>query len=312
MDTKLVYKNILVTGGNGFIGTNLILRLIKNHNIICLDNCSSSTRKNLFDSYNNFTFIEADIINFDFDKLPKVDFIFHLACPASPVQYQKDPIKILDTNYIGTKNVLEFALKHNVKVLFTSTSEIYGDPLVSPQVEEYLGNVSTIGPRACYDEGKRVSETLCYEYNKKYNLDITITRLFNTYGPYMEPGDGRVVSSFIKAFMDNKDIEIHGGTQTRSFCYIDDTVNALVGLMGLDNFNIFNVGNPHEITINQLIEVIQSNFKNTPNKQILLNRQNDPMKRKPDITKIKNTINWKPLVNINDGVIKAIEYFKGL
>jgi len=295
--------NILVTGGNGFIGTNLILELIKNHNILCVDNCSSSSKKNIFND--NFKFIEADIVDFDFD-IPRVDYIFHLACPASPVQYQKDPLKTLDTNYIGTKNVLEFAKKCNAKVLFTSTSEVYGDPLISPQGETYLGNVSTIGERACYDEGKRVAETLCYEYHKKYNLDIVIARLFNTYGPYMESYDGRVISSFINAFQNDSTLEVHGGTQTRSFCYVSDTVDALVRLMNIKGFEIFNVGNSEEITIDVLLETIKSFFNNEPNIKYVKNRPFDPMSRKPDIQKITKFTGFEPKVRLIDGLKKLL------
>jgi len=311
-------KNILVTGGNGFIGTNLVQKLLKDENnfIIILDNLSSSTKKDIFKKYVNLIFIKGNINKKSWWKnvvsfLPENEIIheiYHLACPASPLSYMKHPLKTLDTNYVGTSNVLKFALKYNSKVLFTSTSEIYGNPILTPQCETYFGNSNTIGPRSCYDEGKRIAETLCYEYHK-LGSKVVVARIFNTYGPYMEPNDGRVISTFITKTLSKEPIEIHGGEQTRSFCYIDDTVNALVGLMENipETFEVLNVGNPHEITLNELAEYIKNELPELT-KTYIDYREDDPMQRKPDISKIQKYISWNPNIKLEDGIKLTIKY----
>lgn len=301
-------SRILITGGNGFIGSNLALKLEGNE-IVILDNLSSSK----LNKNNKTEFIKGDVLDFDFHKLGKFDEIYHLACPASPVQYMKNPINTINVNVIGTQRVLEYALKCNAKMIFTSTSEVYGNPEVSPQPENYLGNVNTVGPRACYDEGKRVAETLCYEY-KKLGLDIRVTRLFNTYGPYMQPDDGRIISNWVSKLLKNESIEIHGGNQTRSFCYVDDTVDALIKVMALPkskDLTLLNVGNPIEISLFELLEVVKTFFKDIEY-NLTDYREDDPMKRKPDITKLQGLTNFNPNTNLINGIKKTIEYFKGL
>lgn len=301
-------SRILITGGNGFIGSNLALKLEGNE-IVILDNLSSSK----LNKNNKTEFINGDVLDFDFHKLGKFDEIYHLACPASPVQYMKNPINTINVNITGTQRVLEYALKCNTKMVFTSTSEVYGNPEISPQPESYLGNVNTVGPRACYDGGKRVAETLCYEY-QKLGLDIRVTRLFNTYGPYMQPDDGRIISNWISKLLKNESIEIHGGNQTRSFCYVDDTVDALIKVMALPkskDLTLLNVGNPSELSLFELLEVFKTFF--TDIKYNLTDyREDDPMKRKPDITKLQKSTNFNPNTNLLDGLKKTIEYFKDL
>jgi UDP-glucuronate decarboxylase len=306
---------ILITGGTGFIGNHLCRKLLLEGNeIFCLDNNFTGSINNVEDCITNinFQFIEHDIINPITINI-KIDQIYHLACPASPKAYQFDPIKTLKTNFIGTLNVLEFAKKNNSKILFTSTSEVYGDPTINPQIEEYWGNVNPIGIRSCYDEGKRVAETLMIEYKKKYNLDIKIARLFNTYGPKMNKDDGRVVSNFINQMLENKDITIYGdGSQTRSFCYIDDTLNGIYNLMNSNITGPINIGNPHEISIkllsNVLLDLIKTNSKITFTDLPL----DDPHVRKPDISKAIQLLNWRPEVKLEEGLKKTIIYFKNI
>ena len=311
---------ILVTGGTGFIGNHLCRQLLKDgHYVICLDNNFTGNMNNIKDMIGNinFEFIRHDI------TIPiyiEVEMIYHLACPASPKAYQYNSIKTLKTNFLGTMNVLGIARRTKSRILLTSTSEIYGDPLVHPQVEEYWGNVNPIGIRSCYDEGKRVAETLMMEYNRNNNVDIRIARIFNTYGPNMDKNDGRVISNFINQCLENKDVTIYGeGLQTRSFCYIDDMVNGLIKLMNYDRvsditFNIMkpiNLGNPNEITIKQLIEKI---FFMIDTKSKIIYKElpsDDPIKRKPDITKAKNILNWEPSIMLEEGLKKTIQYFKG-
>jgi UDP-glucuronate decarboxylase len=313
---------ILVTGGTGFIGSHLCYYLITSgRKVICLDNNSTGNIKNIFSiaSHENFTYIEKDITEpfsiKDIIDLKNVYEIYHLACPASPKAYQEDPIKTLQTNFIGTMNVLDLAKQINAAVLLTSTSEIYGDPTISPQVETYWGNVNTIGPRSCYDEGKRVAETLMVEYNRKYNIPIQIARIFNTYGPQMNKDDGRVVSNFINQCLNNKDITIYGnGSQTRSFCYVKDTVKGLVALMDCDKYiEPVNIGNPNEITILKLAKIIKSMIHTSKSK--IINEDlpvDDPKQRKPDINKAKKYLSWQPKVKLLDGLNLTIEYFKSL
>ena len=306
---------ILITGGAGFIGTNLCRYLLNNNNYVyCLDNLECSSYDNIEDLIDlpNFKFIKHDIINSMLDiNVDDIDQIYHLACPASPKNYQIDPLKTIKTCTIGTINVLDFALKIGARVLFTSTSEIYGDPEITPQTEEYRGNVNTLGIRSCYDEGKRISETIMMEYNRKYNIETRIVRIFNTYGPYLSPNDGRVVSNFIIQALNNKDLTIYGnGKQTRGFCYIDDLINGLVKLMKSDYEYPINIGNPNEITIIEL----SNKIKELVNKDIKITYldlpEDDPKRRKPDISKAKQILNWEPKVGLNDGLLKLINFYK--
>ena len=305
---------ILVTGGTGFIGSHLCKKLLElGHYVICLDNNFTGSMSNIRDllKSDNFEFIRHDI------TLPiylEVDQIYHLACPASPKAYQYNPIKTIKTNIMGTLNALGIANRTGSRILLTSTSEIYGDPKISPQVEEYWGNVNPIGIRSCYDEGKRVAETLMMEYHRKHNVETRIARIFNTYGPNMNPDDGRVVSNFINQCINKENITIYGdGSQTRSFCYVDDMVSGLIKLMNNEKtIGPINLGNPHEITISDLAHQINDylgkpseiSYKDLP--------QDDPKRRQPDITKAKKFLDWEPQVSLNDGLEKTISYFSTL
>jgi UDP-glucuronate decarboxylase len=308
---------ILVTGGTGFIGNQLCRTLLNNGNyVICLDNNFTGNMDNIKDLIGNpnFEFIEHDIINpIILDKKNSdIKQIYHLACPASPKAYQYDSIKTLKTNFLGTMNILGLAKKTSSKVLLTSTSEVYGDPKINPQVEEYWGNVNPIGVRSCYDEGKRVAETLMMEYHKNHQVDIRIARIFNTYGPNMNKDDGRVVSNFINQMLENKDITIYGdGSQTRSFCYIDDTVNGLIKLMNnTKTIGPINIGNPNEITIKSLVDIL---LKMINTKSIITYMElpgDDPTVRRPDITKAIELLNWEPIVILDNGLKKTIDFFR--
>jgi UDP-glucuronate decarboxylase len=305
---------ILVTGGTGFIGNHLCRRLLSEGNsIICLDNNFTGSLNNIKDLLDNtnFEFINHNIINPIYFE---VDQIYHLACPASPPAYQIDPIFTVKTNVLGTMNALEIAKKSKARLLLTSTSEVYGDPHISPQVEEYWGNVNPIGIRSCYDEGKRIAETLTMEYNKMYNVEVRIARIFNTYGPNMSKEDGRVVSNFINQCLENKDITIYGdGSQTRSFSYVDDTVDGLIKLMNnTETIGPINIGNPHEITVKELAGIITNMIKCNSKIVYMDLPSNDPMKRKPDITKAKHFLNWEPIVDLTTGLEKTIEYFSNI
>ena len=306
-------KTILITGGCGFIGSNLCNYLLnKNNKIICVDNLFSGKIENIksFINNNNFTFIYHNIIEpLHIDS--EIDEIYHLACPASPPVYQIDPIYTLKTNFIGTMNLLELARIKSSKILLASTSEIYGEPEISPQPETYRGNVNTIGIRSCYDEGKRIAETLFMDYNKKYKVNTRIVRIFNTYGPNMDKHDGRVVTNFINQILNNESITIYGdGTQTRSFQYIDDLLNGIIKLMDSEYIYPINIGNPHEITVKHLasilIELIDCESK-IIYKPLPLD---DPTNRKPDITMAKKILDWEPNVDLKTGLIKTIEYLK--
>ena len=312
---------ILVTGGTGFIGNHLCRTLLNNGNyVICLDNNFTGNMDNIKDliGNHNFEFIEHDIINpihlsdINTNININIDQIYHLACPASPKAYQYDSIKTLKTNFLGTMNILGLAKKTGSKVLLTSTSEVYGDPKINPQVEEYWGNVNPIGVRSCYDEGKRVAETLMMEYHKNHQVDIRIARIFNTYGPNMNKDDGRVVSNFINQMLENKDITIYGdGSQTRSFCYIDDTVNGLIKLMNnTKTIGPINIGNPNEITIKSLVDIL---LKMINTKSIITYMElprDDPTVRRPDITKAIELLNWEPIVILDNGLKKTIDFFR--
>ena len=304
---------ILITGCCGFIGSHLVDFFIKkNYYVIGVDNLLTGRLENIehLNSKTNFKFIKADICD-NFKINEKLDYILHFASPASPKDYLKHPIKTLKTGSIGTQNVLDLALKYNSTILVASTSEIYGDPEITPQTEEYKGNVNTLGIRSCYDEGKRISETIMMNYNRKYNIETRIVRIFNTYGPYLSPNDGRVVSNFIIHALNNKDLTIYGnGKQTRSFCYIDDLVNGLVKLMKSDYKYPINIGNPNEITIIELSNII----KELVNKNIKITYldlpEDDPKRRKPDIEKAKQILNWEPMVGLNEGLLKLINFYK--
>jgi UDP-glucuronate decarboxylase len=309
---------ILVTGGTGFIGSHLCRRLVNENNfVLCLDNNFTGDINNIKDLMGkpNFKFIEHDIINpfyLSDTNNGEVDQIYHLACPASPKAYQYDSIKTLKTNFIGTWNILGFAKNKKARVLLTSTSEIYGNPNVHPQMEEYWGNVNPIGIRSCYDEGKRISETLMMEYNRNHNVDIRIARIFNTYGPYMNKDDGRVVSNFINQMLENKDITIYGdGNQTRSFCYVDDTVEGLIRLMNNDQTKgPINIGNPNEITIKELVDILLTMINTKSNVTYLDLPSDDPEKRRPNITKAIDLLNWLPVTDLKVGLKYTIKYFQ--
>lgn len=308
-------KKIIITGGAGFIGSHLCQKLLQLDNtVICIDNLLTGKKNNITNLFGNknFTFINHDI-NYQINI--KSDFIFHLACPASPKHYQKDPVNTLITNINGTYNILKLAKKYNSRIIFTSTSEVYGDPDENPQKESYNGNVNPIGLRSCYDEGKRAAESLCFDFNRKYKTKIKILRLFNTYGPLMFKDDGRVVSNFIFNALRNKPIKIYGnGKQTRSLCFIDDLITGLIKIANLSD-NVkgpLNIGNDQEITINDLCSKI---LKITNSKSKIIHTdlpEDDPKMRKPDLTKIKKLINWKPKVSLNDGLLATVNYFKKL
>lgn len=311
-------KRILVAGGAGFIGTNLCRRLVKDKNnfIICLDNLITGNINNIHDliKLDNFKFINEDITNKI--NIP-VDEIYNAACAASPPAYQSNPIHTTMSCVLGTKNLLDLAVKYNSKVIHFSTSEVYGNPLVHPQIETYNGNVNPIGIRACYDEGKRCSETLCFDYNRVYSLDVKVIRIFNTYGPYMDKNDGRVISNFINQALKNKDITIYGtGEQTRSFQYIDDLVDGIITCMQLDNKNFcgpLNLGNPTEFTIKELADIVLDKIECTSSIIYTDLPQDDPVKRKPNIELATLVLNgWKPKVKLNDGLDKTIEYFRNM
>ncbi len=302
----------LITGCAGFLGTNLTKKILKNgHKVIGIDNLYSGNQDNvdLFKNNNNYEFIEHNIT----EKINlKVDGIFNLACPASPVAYQNDPFLTLDTCYNGTLNILKLAEKNKAKILHTSTSEIYGNPLVHPQKENYFGNVNTFGPRACYDEGKRVAETLVYNFKEKFNLNIRIVRIFNTYGPHMSKDDGRVISNFTNQALLNKDITVYGnGQQTRSFCYVDDLISGIIKFYNQNRYmKPVNLGNNRENKIEKIAKLIIQLTK-SKSKIVFKNKPiDDPVKRKPNLNKIKKIINWEPKVELEDGLIKTINYFK--
>ena len=301
---------ILVTGGAGFIGSHLCRKLLEyNHYVICFDNNFTGSIDNIREIINhpNFEFIRGDVV--DAFKV-EVDQIYHLACPASPKHYQYNAIKTLKTNVLGSLNVLGLAKRIKARVLLTSTSEVYGDPSISPQTEEYRGNVSCTGIRSCYDEGKRAAETLFIDYHRSNSVDIRIARIFNTYGPRLHIDDGRVISNFIVQALKDEPITIYGdGEQTRSFCYVDDTVNGLIALMNSDYNYPVNIGNPNEISIKNIAETIIKLTESNSNLEYKPLPQDDPIQRCPCITKAKTILNWEPKINLNDGLNITIEYF---
>jgi UDP-glucuronate decarboxylase len=306
-------KKILVTGGAGFLGSHLCDKLVnQGHHVLCVDNYFTGSKKNIEHllDYKNFEVIRQDVC---FPLYVEVDEIYNLACPASPIHYQHDPIQTTKTSILGSYNLLGLAKRTGAKILQASTSEIYGDPTVHPQTEEYWGNVNPIGPRSCYDEGKRAAETLFFDYHRQHNVHIKVVRIFNTYGPRMSQNDGRVVSNFIVQALKNEDITIYGeGLQTRSFCYVDDLVNGFVKFMDTDiqHTGPLNLGNPGEFTIKELAEKVLS-VVGTKSKLVYMPLpKDDPRQRRPDITKAKELLNWEPTINLDQGLIRTIEYFK--
>ena len=306
-------KKILVTGGAGFIGSHLCKKLIEDGNdVLCIDNYFTGTKKNISDLFSNpyFEMVRHDIC---FPLYVEVDEIFNLACPASPIHYQHDPVQTTKTSVHGAINMLGLAKRIDVKILQASTSEVYGDPEKHPQNEKYWGNVNPIGPRSCYDEGKRCAETLFFDYYRQHDLEIKVVRIFNTYGPKMHPNDGRVVSNFIMQALQNKDLTVYGnGEQTRSFCYIDDLVSGLQKMMNSSRENIgpINLGNPTELKI---IDLAKKIIELTDSKSKIINKDlplDDPIRRKPDISEAKKILDWAPNVEIDDGLKETIKYFK--
>lgn len=306
---------VLVTGGSGFLGSHLSERLVeKNHDVICLDNFYTGDRKNvehLF-SYPNFELVRHDVT---FPYYVEVDRIYNLACPASPVHYRANPVQTTKTSVHGAINMLGLAKRTGARILQASTSEVYGDPEVHPQTEDYWGRVNPIGIRACYDEGKRCAETLFFDYHRQNNVEIRVARIFNTYGPKMQPNDGRVVSNFIVQALKGQDITIYGdGNQTRSFCFVDDLIDGLIGFMELEeNFpGPINMGNPTEFTILELAENVIRLTKSESNVVFKVLPQDDPMQRKPNIELAQRKLGWEPKIQLEEGLIKTIEYFSKL
>ncbi len=310
-------KNVLVTGGAGFLGSHLCDYLIKkNEHVICVDNFFTGSKKNIEHllENENFKFINHDIIQPLFLENVLIDQIYNLACPASPIHYQYNPVRTIKANTLGVINMLGLARKHKARILQASTSEIYGDPAVHPQTESYWGNVNTIGPRACYDEGKRVAETLFFDYHRMHDMEIRVMRIFNTYGPRMFERDGRVVSNFIIQALNNEPITVYGdGSQTRSFCYVSDQIEGMYKLMQKEDFiGPINIGNPHEITIMELADKI---IKLCDSKSKFVYEdlpENDPQQRKPDISLAKKILDWEPKIDVDEGLEKTVAYFKSL
>lgn len=306
-------KNILITGAAGFIGSHLCeFYLNKNCKVIGVDNLITGNKQNVSHLLNNvnFKFIEHDICK-KLELNEKIDVILHFASPASPKNFIKYSMEILDVGSIGTKNILELAYKNNSKFLLASTSEVYGDPLEHPQNESYFGNVNTIGPRSVYDESKRFSESLTYTFKRKFNLDIRIIRIFNTYGPRMRKNDGRVIPNFINQLIQNKHFTIYGdGLQTRSFCYIDDLIVGIDLALECNYNEPINLGNPKEYTILELVDLVKK--IKTNNNKIIFKKipEDDPKNRKPDITLATKLFKWKPRVNLSDGLKKTFDYYK--
>ena len=304
---------ILVTGGAGFIGSHLCEALLnKGHEILCVDNFYTGQKKNISHLMDNsrFEVIRHDIC---FPLYVEVDQIYNLACPASPIHYQHDPVQTTKVSVHGAINMLGLAKRLNAKILQASTSEVYGDPNVHPQTEDYWGNVNPIGPRSCYDEGKRCAETLFFDYHRQHNLKIKVARIFNTYGPKMHPKDGRVISNFIMQALRNKPITIYGkGQQTRSFCFVSDLVEGLIRLMESDD-NVtgpINLGNPGEFSIIQAAKLIKE-MTNSKSELIFVDLpKDDPKQRKPDISKAKNILQWEPTIEFENGLKKTIEWFR--
>lgn len=304
-------KRILVTGGAGFLGSHLCEHLLKDNNeVICVDNFFTGNKQNILHLLNdkNFELIRHDV---KFPLYLEIDRIYNLACPASPVHYQHDPVQTIKTNVLGSLHMLGLAKRVHARILQASTSEVYGDPEVHPQHEKYWGKVNPIGIRSCYDEGKRCAETLFFDYHRQHNIDIKVVRIFNTYGPKMHPNDGRVVSNFIVQALQNENITIYGdGSQTRSFCYVDDLIDGLIKMMDSDIIGPVNLGNPEEFTIKKLAELV---IKLTNSQSKIVCKplpQDDPKQRQPDISIAKNILKWKPTVQLEEGLKKTIVYFQ--
>ena len=312
---RITYKRILVTGGAGFLGSHLCERLLaEGAEVICLDNFYTGSKRNIVHLMGNpmFTVLEHDVIN---PLFLQVDEIYNLACPASPVHYQYDPVHTTKTSVMGTINMLGLAKRVNAKILHASTSEVYGDPQVHPQPESYWGHVNPTGIRACYDEGKRCAETLCFDYHRRHGLQVKVVRIFNTYGPRMHPDDGRVVSNFVVQALKDEPITLYGdGSQTRSFCYVDDLIEGFVRMMAspAEVCGPINLGNPGEFTIRELAqEVMVATGSESP----LIEKPlpaDDPRQRQPDITQARQTLDWEPLIPLSVGLVKTVEYFDAL
>ncbi len=308
-------KRVLITGGAGFLGSHLCDRLTEDgHDVLCLDNFFTGAKRNISHLIGrpNFELIRHDLVHPIFLE---VDEIYNLACPASPIHYQYNPVKTVKTNVMGAINMLGVAKRVKAKILQASTSEVYGNPTVHPQNEDYWGNVNTIGPRSCYDEGKRCAETLFFDYHRQNRVNIRVVRIFNTYGPRMHPNDGRVVSNFIVQALTNQDITVYGdGSQTRSFCYVDDLIEGLIRMMnGPDDFvGPVNLGNPTEFTI---LDLAEKTIRLTGSKSKIIFKplpQDDPLQRRPDITLAKEMLQWEPSIDVEKGLNKTIEYFRSI
>ncbi len=313
--SALLENRALVSGGSGFLGSHLCDRLLaRGQDVLCVDNLFTGQKRNVAHLHGNpkFEFLRHDVT---FPLFVEVDQIWNLACPASPIHYQHDPVQTTKTSVHGAINMLGLAKRLGAKILQASTSEVYGDPAVHPQTEDYWGNVNPIGPRSCYDEGKRCAETLFFDYHRQNQVRIKVLRIFNTYGPRMHPNDGRVVSNFIVQALKGEDITIYGdGLQTRSFCYVDDLIDGMIRLMDTDDSvtGPINVGNPGEFT---MIELAENVLKLTKSKSKLVRLPlpaDDPKQRKPDITRARNTLGWEPKVQLEDGLKETIAYFKKL
>ena len=308
-------RRVLVTGGAGFIGSHLCERLLaRGDEVLCVDNFFTATRPNVSGLMSNsrFELVRHDVC---FPLYVEVDKIYNLACPASPIHYQFDPVQTTKTSVHGAINMLGLAKRVKAKILQASTSEVYGDPTVHPQTEDYWGHVNPIGPRSCYDEGKRCAETLFFDYRRQHNLKIKIARIFNTYGPRMHPNDGRVVSNFVVQALQNKDITVYGdGSQTRSFCYVDDLIDGLVRLMETsdDVVGPLNLGNPEEFSVRELAETIIALIGSSSR---IVHRplpEDDPKQRRPDISKAQAILHWQPKTSLRDGLMKVVVYFERL
>lgn len=311
--------NIVITGSAGFIASHLTDYLLsEGHTVTGIDNYLTGSKRNIQHLLSNekYEFIEADVLNFDYGQIQKsVDIVFHMASPASPIQYKKYPIETLEVNSIGTKRALDFATKKGAVLVYASTSEVYGDPLIHPQVESYWGNVNPNGVRSCYDEAKRFGEAMCMSYVRKYNTKVRIARIFNTFGPRMDVNDGRVVSNFIVQALKNEPITIYGnGLQTRSFCYVSDLVRGLTLLATkeLSSGEVINLGNPNEMTIKEIAEKIKELTNSEGEVQLHPIDQDDPQRRKPDIAKAKKLLDWSPAISLEDGLGTTIAYFKSI
>jgi len=311
-------KKVLVTGGAGFLGSHLCEKLVNDGvHVVCVDNLYTGSEDNIkhLKLEPTFSFLNLDVTSPNFvNKLWSwnFDLIYNLACPASPVHYQKDPIYTVETCFLGAKHVLELAREHDAHVVQASTSEIYGDPDVHPQPESYWGNVNPIGPRSCYDEGKRVAETLFFDFWRKYGTSIGVFRIFNTYGPRMAKNDGRVISNFITQVLSGEDITIHGmGLQSRSFCYVDDLIDGIIKFANSKEIGPINLGNPGEFTVDELATMVIGKV-NKGYKQYVQRTVDDPQQRKPDITLAKEKLNWQPTVLLSEGLDRTIEYFRSV